>query len=198
MPNWCFTDYVITGDESEISDLFEKLSSLPNREDVTENDFGKFWLGNVIALFGGDYQKIRCRGNMNNLERMSPTEISFNTETAWGDMPTVWDFVLSRYPSLKYYYYAEECGCCYYATNDKEGKYFHDRYIVEQWENPGREKFQTLEEALEEVSKRIGQPISSWDELTAKIKAYNEANEDNRIYVNKIAVGDPEDMCKEK
>lgn len=188
MPNWCFTNYVITGDEAEVSDLYEKLSSLPEREDVVENDFGKLWLGNVVGLFGGDYEKIYCRGSISgDIERHNPTEIHFITETAWSDMSEVWDFVLKQYPSLKYYYQAEESGCCYYATNDAEGKYFPERYIVDQWDK-GTEYFDTQAEAMKDVSERLGQPIESWEDMLNKLKTFNSENEDNGIYINEIKV----------
>lgn len=187
MPNWCFTNYVIAGDEKEISDLHEKLSSLPSRDDVHENGFGKFWLGNVVGLFGGNWEQINCRGSLYDLEKRSPTEISFGTETAWGDMPEVWDFVLKQYPGLKYYFYAEECGNCYYATNDQEGKYFPDRFIVDKYVN-GSTGYTTKDEAMKNVSAHIAQPIESWTDMLSKIEKFNADNVDNEIYIHEIQV----------
>lgn len=189
MPNWCFTNYIITGDETEISDLFEKLSSLPDREDVKENGFGKFWLGNVVGLFGGNWETINCRGSMSNLERQSPTEIQFDTETAWGDMPEVWDFVFKSYKTLKYYYYAEESGNCYYQTNDAEGKYFPDRFVVDQWDGE-RQQHDSEEEALNDVSELIGRPLATWGDMLAAVEDYNKDNEGTEIHVHEISVRD--------
>ena len=41
MPNWCFTSNVVTGDEKEVCDLYEKMRSLEEREkSLVENGFG--------------------------------------------------------------------------------------------------------------------------------------------------------------
>jgi hypothetical protein len=133
MPNCCFTHYVIKGNKKEIADLMLKLESLEKREtSLVENDCGKNWLGNVIALFGGDWNEMACRGGFMNMEKPDDTTLRFDTETAWVDMPGVWDFVCEQYRSLRYYFMAEESGVCYYATNDREGKYFSKPFWVEQ------------------------------------------------------------------
>lgn len=190
MPNWCLTDYIIAGDEEEISDLYNKLSSLPSRDNVHENSFGKFWLGNVVELFGGNWEQINCRGGLYDLEKISPTEITFRTETAWGDLPQVWDFVLKQYPSLQYYFYAEEWGNCYYASNDHEGKYFPDRFIVDKYAE-GNSGYTTREDAMRNVSAHIAQPIESWADMLSKVAKFNEDNEDNEIYIYEIQVFAP-------
>ena len=49
MPNWCYTSYVVTGDEKEVFDLYEKMRSLEQRkESLVENGFGKTWLGTLL------------------------------------------------------------------------------------------------------------------------------------------------------
>lgn len=187
MPNWCFTNYVIAGDEKQIADLYEKLSSLPGREDVAENGFGKFWLGNVLGLFGKDWNEIYCRGNIEALGRPKPTEIHFCTMTAWGDMPQVWDVVLENYPGLKYYYYAEEPGNCYYQTNDAEGKYFPARYAVDRWDS-GIEYIATQEEVLAYVGKLLDTTFTSWKQMALHVGEYNTKSPETGIYINSITV----------
>lgn len=34
MPNWCFTSYVVTGEEKEVCDLYEKMLSQIGRAHV--------------------------------------------------------------------------------------------------------------------------------------------------------------------
>lgn len=164
MPNWCFAEH--------------------------KSDFGKFWLGNVIELFGGNWEKINCRGRLHDLEKRCRTEISFRTVTAWGDLPEIWDFLLKQYPSLKYYFYAEECGNCYYATNNHEGKYFPDRFIVDKYAE-GSTGYTTRDETMKIVSAQIVQPVESWADMLSKVAKFNEDNQDNEIYIYEIRILSP-------
>ena len=44
----------------------------------------------------------------------------------------VWEWVRKTYPSLRWYFRAEECGCTYYVTNDRKGKYFPERFLIDE------------------------------------------------------------------
>lgn len=51
MPNWCFTSYVVTGDEEELrelNDLMEKLERMS--EPKVQNGFGPQWLEVVWCM----------------------------------------------------------------------------------------------------------------------------------------------------
>lgn len=188
MPNWCNTSYTFEGTKDEIAELYQKLQSLDEMTNpLVENEFGKFWLGCVVTLFGGDWKEIYCRGNIDYLEKTTDTTINLSTTTAWGDMPEVWNFVLKQYPSIKFYYSAEESGMCYYATNDVEGKFFPNRFQVE--ESDGEtEYYETIESVLADISIRLGMQISTKEEMCAALKIYNEENENEWISVNEFQV----------
>lgn len=188
MPNWCFTSYVFEGKKEEIADLYGKLHSLKElQKPLVENDFGKLWLGCVVTLFGGNWNVINCRGEIDNLEEPNETTLELSTRTAWGDMPEVWDFVLKQYPSIKYYFCAEESGNCYYATNDKEGKYFTDRFIVEQ-DDVGTEYHTTESELLTDIASRTSTSVTSRAEMDEAVTQYNLAHEEQEISVYEYAV----------
>lgn len=183
MPNWCFTSYIFEGKKEEIADLYKKLQSLTELpKPLVENDFGKLWLGCVVTLFGGDWNVINCRGDIDNLDEPEETTLRLSTSTAWGDMPEVWDFVLKQYPSIKYYFCAEESGNCYYATNDKEGIYFTDRFIVEQ-EDIDTEYYTTESELFADIADRTSTPIASRAEMDEALTQYNLIHEEQEISV---------------
>lgn len=48
-----------------------------------------------------------------------------------GPCNETFDLVCEKFPSLRYYYQTEEPGMGFYETNDSEGKYFTDKYIVD-------------------------------------------------------------------
>ncbi len=131
MPNWCNTAYTLVGDKEELDALHKTMSELEQSDQPTEPlRFGSTWLGNLVEALGGDPKDIRCRGEWQNLDYRGGA-ITFNTETAWSPCNEVWDLVRSRYPSIDYYFLAEECGNCLYLTNDAEGLYYPERYVVE-------------------------------------------------------------------
>ncbi|KAA6302843.1 MAG: hypothetical protein EZS26_001013 [Candidatus Ordinivivax streblomastigis] len=188
MRNWCYTNYVIEGDKEEVADLMQKLKSLEDKDiSPVKNDFGKLWLGNVVFLFGGDYEKIDCRGEFMNLERNNETSLIFDTCTAWVDKPEVWNFVCEKYKSLRYYFFAEASGICYYTSNDKEGKCFSGKYYVEQWyADP---KFPATEKELYmDISLRTGIVVGSKKGLKEAIDTYNASHEDKKIFVHEITI----------
>lgn len=188
MPNWCFTSYVFEGKKEEIADLHKKLQSLRELpKPLVENNFGKLWLGCVVTLFGGDCYTIYCRGNIDNFEEPDETTLSLITVTAWGDLPKVWNFVLKQYPSVKYYFYTEEPSNGYYTTNDKEGKFFPGRFVVEQDEVDT--KYHPKESDLfADIASRTGVPITSRKEMDNAVKQYNEAHGGKRICTSECTV----------
>jgi len=190
MPNWCFTNYVFEGNREEIKDLYDKLKSLEEMEKpLVESGFGKKWLGCVISLFGGNWEEIGCRGDFMDLELPDDNTIQFHTETAWGDLPEVWDLVLRNYASVTYYFYAEETSVCYYATNDCEGKYFPERFIVDQIKE-GTECFENETDMFSYITSVTGKVITRREDMDAVIETYNRENEENIISVNEISFQD--------
>ena len=188
MPNWCLTNYVFEGEKEEIQDLYNKLISLEEmKEPLAKSDFGKRWLGCVVTLFGGNRKEIKCRGYFAELEKTSDITISFYTETAWVDMPEVWELVLSHYENIKCYFYAEEPGNAYYATNDAERKYFSTRFIVEQSEED-TEYYDDEPDLFSNIASRTGENVMNREEMNKVLERYNEAHSDNEIFVNEYSV----------
>jgi hypothetical protein len=86
-----------------------------------------------------------------------------------------------------YYFAAEESGCCYYATNDKAGKYFPEKFLVEQWN--GESGYYESESALfKDISMRTGMEVNNKEEMGKAIETYNAKNEDNKIYVREFEI----------
>ena len=120
MPNWCSTAYAIDGDAKEVRQLYELMKGLEERDSPSvKNDFGTTWLGCLVDALGGDWKKIKCRGDWSFLELDEDDDIvRFCTETAWYPCNEVLEFVCKKFPSLNYYCQAEEPGQNIYITND--------------------------------------------------------------------------------
>ena len=148
MANWCSTAYVIDGDTKEVKNLYELMKGLQEqKESSAKNGFGTTWLGYLVDAVGKDRNRVSCWGNWNDLKMIDNT-LRFTTETAWGPCNEIFDLVCEKFPSLCYYFRAEEPCIGIYETNDEEYKYFTD--------------LSSLFARLEELS---GQPVRSEGEL---------------------------------
>lgn len=183
MPNWCNTDYKFVGHVDEIADLYKKLKELEDMpEPLVENGFGKLFLGCVVNHFGGDWNKIYCRGEIDYMELCGENMLQLSTMTAWGDMPEVWDFVCKNYPSIKYYYLAEEGGMGYYINSDTTGEYFPEKYYINHADGYS-EYLNNKEELFEYIADKIGvDKIESIDQLNQLLEQYNKKQPDEEIY----------------
>lgn len=187
MPNWAFTSYVVTGEKKEVCDLYEKMKSLEERDgSLVKNAFGRTWLGNLVTLLGGSWEKVFCRGWWSNLRKnCDDGALRFDTESAWAELKDVRQFLQSKYPSLNIYFQSEEPGMAIYETNDGDGEYFPERIKVDHRED-GDEYFETWEEVYEHVTGITGVCVSSYGELCAATKAYNKEHPENCIYFNEF------------
>ena len=187
MPNWCFTSYVVTGDEKEVCDLYEKMRSLEERdESLVENGFGKTWLGNLVTLLGGDWNTIYCRGDWSDLTKDDDNgALRFDTETAWCDADETIAFLQEKYPNLEFYFIAEEPGMGYYATNDTAGEYFPQRYTILPYDSGEEYQYEEGEEQafFDEITNLTGCKANSFEEVETAVHEYNEQHEDEEIYV---------------
>lgn len=133
MPNWCYTEYRITGPKKKVKALYNKMNQLENRkETLVPNGFGKTWLGNLVTSLKADWNTISCRGEWDMVDYdESDNVLSFSTSTAWGPCYETFDLVEEKYPGIKIYYSSEEDGMGFYETNDREGRFFTGRYIYD-------------------------------------------------------------------
>ena len=131
MPNWAYTNYVVKGSTAEVVALHKIIQDLEAREEsYLSNGFGKLWLGNLVSILGGDWEKIYCRGHI--LDYSLQEEIlRMNVESAWGEMDETRHFLQSTFPSLEIYFQTEEPGMCIFQTNDATGAYFPERWLLD-------------------------------------------------------------------
>ena len=179
MPNLASTSYVFKGaDEKQAKDLYEKIDSLAKMEEpLVENGFGKLWMGCLVHLLGGDWNKVYCRGEIIDYN-LTDGHVSLSCETAWDEMPEFRHFIEQQYPGSKIYYQVEECGNCIYVTNDADGEFFKDRYSLDS--NDGLEYFETIEEAAEYIGEIIWKELKpDFGEIESAIDNYMEEHDNS-------------------
>lgn len=139
MPNWCLTSLVIEGDKNEIVDLYEKMRSLEEREEsLLPNGFGKTWLGNLVTILGGNWERTYCRGYWLELTKDDDdSAIRFCTESAWSEPKETMKFIFDHYQKLNIYYIADEFCNEHCVTNDGNGEFFPERYAIINYDKCG-------------------------------------------------------------
>lgn len=142
MANWASTSYVIEGPKETLQLIYHAIKEHPVQEGSSDN-----WEGNILHALGIEWEKreiheegneihfsgLYMRGFIDIEMAMYDENLSilrFGAEEAWG----ITDFRIalkSKFPDIKVYFIVEEPAGEIYATNDKEGKYFTERYFVD-------------------------------------------------------------------
>ena len=172
MPNWSFNTYKCVGDVKEILDLNNKLMELDNmKEPLVPNGFGNLWLGCLVKILGGDVEKVYCRGDITEFSYNEEDEVlTIDTQTAWAEMNEVRHFLEQLYPGLEIYYYSEEGGCEIYETNDKHGRFFPQRFILDDLDGEGPEYYDDIDSLLKAASEIFGKELDSMADLNEAIE----------------------------
>ena len=184
MANTCYSYFIVVGDSKELRDLYDKMNYL-NKMDkplLANNGYGQKWLGCLIALCGGNWMSWYCRGIFGGFHlNEDETELTFDTETPWREPYEFIEFLESVYPSLKFYFTAEEGS--YNVTNDYEGKYFPVRYVVHKIRPHCEDVFEYTEEQEKEfydkVASYIGGSYDNIDDVEDAVYEYNETHDDD-------------------
>ena len=209
MPNWAYTTYKIVGDnQEELQDLHEKLTTLQRLSEehrlacreAQKNDLPipeppsqivdsgfNFFLGTVVKAFGGNWEKMNCRGGIESVKELHDGIFELDTETAWGEMNEVWDLVMSHYETLSYYYLAEEPGNLHFVTNDIDEEYFPENYYIYDSVLSQTEYAHCDEDLLEYMAKTLEvEKIDSLKELDKLLEEFDENNPDECLYYHEI------------
>ena len=165
MPNWCNTEYIATGPKQDLRDLHDKIKELETMEkSLVDNGFGNTWLGNLVTILGGDWEKVYCRGEWTYAE-WDDDNLRISTWTAWVEMKEVRQLIEQYYDNrIKIFFISEESGCGYYYTNDTEGKYFPYRFEIVSDEGETH-SFKTEEEARKYIESLIGRTLADDEDM---------------------------------
>lgn len=187
MPNWCYTSYVIEGPKEDLEKIQNAIKNHKVRKDSADS-----WEGNILDELGIKFNEsnARMRGFIYCEEDLTICDdyatLNFYAEEAWYKT----DF--SRYledafPEITIYWKAEESGCGIYETNDNEGNYFPERYVVDYsiGVNSDTEYFSTEKEVVKYLRKISKGKIRSINGANRFTKANNG---DEYIYINEFTV----------
>lgn len=115
--------------------------------------------------------------------------LRFYAEERWG-LQDFEELLRQKFPDIKVYWTVEEPGCEVYCTNDKEGKYFPERYWVDTAQDDiyNSEYFSTEEAMYKWLNEKYG--VKSEEEVEAWNADYEDACEEdeNFIHIHKFDI----------
>lgn len=151
VPNWCDVEYKCVGDPKEVRSLHKVLEHIGKRKtSIIENDFGKWWLGNLVDRLGGNWTTFNCRGEITGYG-LNGNVLTINHYTAWCEQSGLRENIERAFPSVKVYYRECEPGNNVYSTNDTTGMYFPEPYCLDSFDKQPK-FFMTIGDAARHVS----------------------------------------------
>lgn len=136
MANWASTSYAIKGPKEALERIEKAILDHHITEGADEhyegdilNALGIEWLSRNDDRENGKYM----RGFTSDDPWWADddhTVLRSSAEEAWG-ITDFYKVLMENFPDVKIYYCVEEPGIEIYATNDKEGTYFSERYYVD-------------------------------------------------------------------
>ena len=181
MANWARTGYVIEGDK----DVLDKIEQACLHHDVKEGS-SEDWEGNVLIALGinewdSDYY---MRGFIDECRRDGENELYIGAEEAYET--TDFRRVLTEHFDVDIYFITEEPSCAVYLTNDAEGKYFFERYVVDSriHDDWYYDYFTTKEAAFEYIKNISNGKVTNQEELDA----FNQEGDNDYIWFNEFEI----------
>ena len=118
--------------------------------------------------------------------------LRFWSEERWG-LQDFAELLEKHFPGIKVYWVVEESGMEIYCTNDREGKYFPERYWVDTAQDDiyQSEYFITEESMYKWLNEKYG--VKSAEEVEAWNTNYEDSGTDdeNFIYIHKFEIMKP-------
>lgn len=128
----------------------------------------------------------RFRGEISDdVEINSDGVLKFWAEERWG----LQDFHIllkKKFPDITIYWSVEESGCAVYCTNDKEGKYFPERYYADVCidGNYDSEYFPTEKALFEWLAKLTNNRVKSVEDIENFNADYEDSGNDDENFIN--------------
>jgi hypothetical protein len=189
MANYCNTEYILRGKAEDLNACAEVINKFAwGNYPQEDSKYGIYQL--VDRETGGSVDNQDGRNDFHQAEIETDSDgtayLQTWTTTAWKPEHGLVDKLCKKF-NLTYLYFAEEPGSEVYETNDKEGLFFPDRYIVEQ-EETERWYHETAESVLKDIESRTGRTCKTLEDAEAAIEDYNEKHENDKITLIKIDV----------
>lgn len=180
MANWAKTSYRIEGSKNDLEQVFNVINDfMTGKQPPIEDGAVKEWEGNILKALGATDEHFKnnyLRGFIQEYE-LEGNLVCIEAEEAWG--ATDFRHVLEQLmPNLTIYYIVEEWGCEIYETNDFDGKYFPERFLVDaRWNGTNCSEYFETKEQMERYLTKL---------MEKKVDNKENGSGDNFIYTHKF------------
>lgn len=191
MPNWCFTTYVIEGEQKDLQCINKAICDVLDGKVPIQEKSSQSWEGNILHALriptenknGNQYGHLR--GFISVHPDLGDGILRFDAEEAWG--PTIFGEMLRvRFKDINVYWRAEESGCETFLTNDAEGRHFPDKFYVDTCINDNYDSdYFCDEDAMWRWIKEIS-GCESMDEV--ELWNSDHADGDDFIYIHEFTI----------
>lgn len=188
MANMAMTSYRIEGPKETLERINDAIvEALSDKHYWTE--------AKVLMLLGyaeNELEGKRVGGEIEEKPSLGENTLEFYAEERWG-LQDFNELLEAKFPDIKVYWIVEESGCEVYATNDKEGKYFPERYYVELCldDQIEMEYFKDEKSMYKWLSEKTGRNMDAEEVKEFNVDYDDEALDDeNFIHIHKFEVID--------
>lgn len=187
MANMASVSYRIEGPKEILEKIKDAIvMAMPDKKHWTEY--------RACEILGFSYEtidKASLGGEISEEPSLGENTLEFYAEERWG-LQDFAELLEKHFPDIKVYWTVEECGMEIYCTNDKEGKYFPERYWVDACIDSiyNSEYFKTKKDAYEWLDKLTYGRVKSEEDAEEFNADYEDAGTDceNFIYIHEFEV----------
>ena len=185
MANMASVSYRIEGPKETLEKINDAiLKAMPQKEHWDE------WEACInLGFTEEELDGKRLGGEIDDEPSLGENTLEFYAEERWG-LQDFEGLLRKKFPEIKVYWIVEESGCDVYATNDKEGKYFPERYWVDTAQDDiyDSEYFNDEESMWKWLDEKYG--VKSKEEVDAWNADYEATGDDceNFIYIHEFEI----------
>ena len=128
MANIASVAYAIEGPQETLDIIKEAINKAVNAKD--DKRYEEYITCLNLGFTEEEIEKSRLGGLITEEAEIRDGALRFWTEERWG-LQDFEELLMQKFPDIKVYWVVEESGMEIYCTNDKDGKYFPDRYWVD-------------------------------------------------------------------
>ena len=177
MPNWCYTQYTISGEAEQLDAIDRMIKELESLDKPrVENGFGKLWLGCIVDYLGEDWHDIDCRGSVISYRYDEGGPIVMDVEIAWVESPSFRHLLEDKFEEIRVTHYSEEPGWAGYWTNDPD---YPDKYYLDSClSDIDSEYFGSLEEAADYLAEYEIKAEPTFESISHAVDEYGEEHDE--------------------
>ena len=190
MANMASVAYAIEGSEKS---LVEILGAICLAVHSDKRHWEEYQTCINLGFTEEELEDKRLGGEISDEPTLDNGVLRFWAEERWG-LQDFEELLRQKFSDIKVYWIVEECGCEMYCTNDREGKYFPERYWVDTAQDDiyQSEYFKTEEAMYEWLSKITNGRVKSKEDIEKFNSDYEDSGTDdeNFIYIHEFEIVD--------